>query len=66
MTWMAVAETAAEEDMIMIATCSLTGNAVSGTVWEARRSLTVEGTGVNPTEKATARQERGRGNAEPV
>ena len=53
MTWMAVAETAAVEDMMMMATCSLTVRCVSVSCWAIQEDArTVEGTGVKPPEDA--------------
>ena len=63
---MAVAETDAVEDMMMIATCSLTTVPKSDLrMKKTDEVLAVEGAGVDPTEQATGRKKHMHAIAEP-
>ena len=70
MTWIAVAETDAVEDMIMIATCSLTMVMItSAFIIDCRRvtaKLTVERARINPSEDPMGGQQRMHRSAKPV
>lgn len=68
MTWIAVAELAAVEDIMMIATCSLTGESISTRDYRRgpTNARTIKRSRIDPPENALRWEGRVHGISEPI